>query len=157
MGTLAVTHVPGAATQDRPPITLADRYTQDSGRALMSGIHALVRLLLEQRRLDARRGLDTGAFISGYEGSPLGGLDQELARAREHLDPLGIVFRPGLNEELAATAVSGTQLLSEVPDARPRRRGRLLVRQEPGPRPRGRRDPPRRHHAGPRRSAGRSR
>ncbi len=116
MGTLAVTHVPGASTQDRPPITLTDRYTRDSGRALMSGIHALVRLMLEQRRLDARRGLDTGAFVSGYEGSPLGGLDQELARAREHLDPLNIVFRPGLNEELAATAVSGTQLLSQVPE-----------------------------------------
>ena len=80
----------------------------------MSGIHALVRLLLEQRRLDQRRGLDTGVFISGYEGSPLGGLDQELARAHRHLDPLGVVFRPGLNEELAATAVSGTQLLGEL-------------------------------------------
>ena len=101
---------------DHAPVALDDKYAARSGRALMSGIHALVRLLLEQRRLDARRGLDTGVFISGYEGSPLGGLDQELARASDHLDPLGVVFQPGLNEELAATAVSGTQLLGELPE-----------------------------------------
>ncbi len=116
MGTLAVTHVAAPAGRDHPPVSLDDRYTKSSGRALMSGIHALVRLLLEQRRLDARRGLDTAAFISGYEGSPLGGLDQELVRSRGHLDPLDIVFRPGLNEELAATAVAGTQLLGELPE-----------------------------------------
>ena len=134
----------------RPNATARSRSTTGtssaSGRALMSGIHALVRLLLEQRRLDQRRGLDTGVFISGYEGSPLGGLDQELARAHRHLDPLGVVFRPGLNEELAATAVSGTQLLGELFGTRPRRDRRLLVRQEPGPRSRRRRDAPRQRH-----------
>lgn len=66
---------------------LDDRYTAQDGRALMSGIQALVRLLIEQRRLDASRGLNTGVFVSGYPGSPLGGLDREIARAREHLEP----------------------------------------------------------------------
>ncbi len=81
----------------------------------MSGIQALVRLMLDQRRLDAARGLDTGMFVSGYQGSPLGGLDKELrARRRAHRTPAGIVFQPGLNEELAATAVAGTQLLGEL-------------------------------------------
>ena len=81
---------------------------------VLSGIQALVRMMLEQRRLDRDRGLDTGVFVSGYQGSPLGGLDNELARAAEHTDPAGIVFQPGLNEELAATAVAGTQLLGEL-------------------------------------------
>jgi indolepyruvate ferredoxin oxidoreductase len=94
---------------------LDDRYTADHGPALMSGIQALVRLLIEQRRLDGRRGLDTGVFVTGYPGSPLGGLDREIARAREHLEPLGIVFSPGVNEELAATAVNGTQLVEQLP------------------------------------------
>ncbi len=116
MSTIEVTRALRPAAAEHVPVALDDKYANGSGRALMSGIHALVRLLLEQRRLDARRGLDTGVFISGYEGSPLGGLDQELVRASDHLDPLGVVFRPGLNEELAATAVSGTQLLGELPE-----------------------------------------
>ena len=85
---------------------------------LISGIQAIVRLLLDQRRLDAARGLDTRIFVSGYQGSPLGGLDQELARAARHLDPAGVVFQPGLNEELAATAVAGSQLLPFAPGRR---------------------------------------
>jgi indolepyruvate ferredoxin oxidoreductase len=98
--------------------SLDDRYTAHAGRALMSGTQALVRLLLEQRRLDAGRGLNTGVFISGYPGSPLGGLDREIVRAREYLDPSGIVFEAGVNEELAATAVNGTQLVGELPQRR---------------------------------------
>ena len=94
---------------------LDDRYTAGHGRALMSGIQALVRLLIEQRRLDASRGLNTGVFVSGYPGSPLGGLDREIVRAREHLEPHGIVFNPAVNEELAATAVNGSQLIGELP------------------------------------------
>jgi indolepyruvate ferredoxin oxidoreductase len=94
---------------------LDDRYTAHRGSALMSGIQALVRLLIEQRRLDAERGLNTGVFVSGYPGSPLGGLDREIIRAREHLEPHGIVFEPGVNEELAATAVNGTQLVEQLP------------------------------------------
>ncbi len=95
-------------------VTLADRYVAQEGTVVLSGIQALVRMMLEQRQLDAERGLDTGMYVSGYQGSPLGGLDKELARAAEHTGPAGIVFQPGLNEELAATAVAGTQLLGEL-------------------------------------------
>jgi indolepyruvate ferredoxin oxidoreductase len=97
-----------------PRITLDDKFVADSGTVLMSGIQALVRLVLEQRRLDSARGLNTAAFVSGYQGSPLGGLDRELARASEHLAAHQVVFQPGVNEELAATAVGGTQLLGEL-------------------------------------------
>ncbi|MGW7694516.1 indolepyruvate ferredoxin oxidoreductase family protein [Streptomyces asiaticus] len=103
---------------DPAAVSLDDPYTARGGRVLISGIQALVRLTLEQRRLDEARGLDTRAFVSGYPGSPLGGVDLELDRARRFLDPAGVVFRPGLNEELAATAVAGTQLLGQVPGRR---------------------------------------
>ncbi|MFI6181691.1 indolepyruvate ferredoxin oxidoreductase family protein [Nonomuraea sp. NPDC051191] len=96
-------------------VSLDDKYAAPDGRVLISGIQALVRLTLEQRRLDRERGLDTRAFVSGYQGSPLGGVDLEMARAARFLDEAGVVFRPGLNEELAATAVAGTQLLGQVP------------------------------------------
>ncbi|MEK6439642.1 indolepyruvate ferredoxin oxidoreductase family protein [Pseudonocardia sp. T1-2H] len=99
-------------------VSLDDKYAAESGRVLISGIQALVRLTLEQRRLDASRGLDTGVFVSGYQGSPLGGVDMEMARAAAFLDPAGVVFQPGVNEELAATAVAGTQLLGRVPGRR---------------------------------------
>ena len=98
-------------------LSLEDRYTAVSGPILLDGMQALVRLMLDLRWLDARRGRDTGVFVSGYPGSPLGGLDLELERAARHLDAAGVVFRPGLNEELAATAVAGTQLLGELPGA----------------------------------------
>ena len=97
---------------------LDDRYTAVSGQVLLGGIQALVRLMIEQRRLDAARGLNTGMYVSGYPGSPLGGLDKEIARARRHLEPLGVKFEPGVNEELAATAVAGTQLVAELPATR---------------------------------------
>ncbi|MFG1925026.1 indolepyruvate ferredoxin oxidoreductase family protein [Cryptosporangium sp. NPDC048952] len=97
-------------------VSLDDKYTATAGRVLMSGVQAIVRLTLEQRRLDEAHGVNTRVFVSGYQGSPLGGLDMELVRAEKHLD--GVVFKPGLNEELAATAVGGTQLLGQVPGAR---------------------------------------
>ena len=97
-----------------PQVALSDRYTAVQGTVVMSGIQALVRMMLDQRRLDREHGLDTGMYVSGYQGSPLGGLDKELARAAEHTGPAGIVFQPGLNEELAATAVAGTQLLGAL-------------------------------------------
>ncbi|MEJ2869506.1 indolepyruvate ferredoxin oxidoreductase family protein [Actinomycetospora sp. OC33-EN08] len=103
------------STSHDTTVSLDDRYTATSGRALMTGIQAIVRLLLDQRRLDGARGLDTRVFVSGYQGSPLGGLDSEILRSRRHLDPAGVVFTPGVNEELAATAVAGTQLLGAVP------------------------------------------
>jgi indolepyruvate ferredoxin oxidoreductase len=100
-----------------PAISLDDKYMAESGRVQISGVQALVRLTLDQRRLDRRRGLDTGVFVSGYQGSPLGTVDKEMHRARRHLKGEGIVFQAGLNEELAATAVAGTQLLGQL-DAR---------------------------------------
>jgi indolepyruvate ferredoxin oxidoreductase len=103
-----------SATIVRTEVTLDDKYVAESGRVPISGVQALVRLMLDQRRLDRRRGHDTAVFVSGYPGSPLGGLDQELRRASRHLTPAGVVFRPGVNEELAATAVAGTQLLGRL-------------------------------------------
>jgi indolepyruvate ferredoxin oxidoreductase len=101
-------------TPIRPDLTLDDKYTAESGPVMLGGIQALVRLMLDVRRLDQRRGHNTGVFITGYQGSPLGGLDQELDRARKFLEGAGVVFHPGLNEELAATAVSGTQLIGQL-------------------------------------------
>jgi indolepyruvate ferredoxin oxidoreductase len=99
-------------------VSISDRYEATEGTVLLSGIEALVRLLLTQRRLDRLRNLSTAAFISGYEGSPLGGLDQQLNRAHDLLVEADVVFAPGLNEELAATAVGGTQLTGELPGRR---------------------------------------
>ncbi|MGI6873468.1 indolepyruvate ferredoxin oxidoreductase family protein [Amycolatopsis sp. 3B14] len=105
-------------TTQTTTVSLDDKYTADRGRVLLSGIQALVRLTLEQRRLDSSRGLPTRVFVSGYQGSPLGGVDLEMSRAARFLDPAGVVFRPGVNEELAATAVAGTQLLDQLPGRR---------------------------------------
>ena len=93
----------------RPGISLNDCYTADKGPALASGTQALVRLLLEQAKIDRDAGLNTKGLVSGYPGSPLGGLDLELARSKRFLDAAGIVFQPGVNEELAATALWGSQ------------------------------------------------
>ncbi|MDD5027940.1 MAG: indolepyruvate ferredoxin oxidoreductase family protein [Rhodoferax sp.] len=98
--------------------TLDDKYTLTQGRAFMSGVQALVRLALVQRQRDAAAGLNTAGFASGYRGSPLGGYDQALVAARKHLDAQQIVFQPGVNEELAATAVWGTQQLDLYPQTK---------------------------------------
>ncbi|WP_312799817.1 indolepyruvate ferredoxin oxidoreductase family protein [Pseudomonas sp.] len=89
--------------------TLDEKYTLESGRILLTGIQALVRLPLMQRQRDLAAGLNTAGFISGYRGSPLGGLDQALWKAQSHLKQHHVVFQPGLNEDLAATAVWGSQ------------------------------------------------
>ncbi len=96
-------------------VTLDDKYTLPEGRAFMSGVQALVRLPMLQRQRDAAAGLNTAGFISGYRGSPLGGYDQALWAAKKHLMAQNIVFQPGVNEELAATAVWGTQQLEFDP------------------------------------------
>jgi indolepyruvate ferredoxin oxidoreductase len=88
---------------------LEDALWAPRGRVFLTGTQALVRLLLMQRRRDAAAGLDTRGFVSGYRGSPLGGFDEVLWAAQRHLDVHGIKFLPGVNEELAATAVWGTQ------------------------------------------------
>ncbi len=90
-------------------VTLDDRYALERGTVFLSGTQALVRLPLEQRRRDARAGLNTAGFVSGYRGSPLGGYDLALWQAQRVLDAAHVRFEPGLNEELAATAVWGTQ------------------------------------------------
>ena len=90
-------------------VTLDDKYTLERGRAFMSGTQALVRLPMLQRQRDERNGLNTAGFISGYRGSPLGGLDQSLWKAKKQLDANRIVFQPGLNEDLAATSIWGSQ------------------------------------------------
>ncbi len=95
---------------------LLDRYLVGDGTVLLTGVQALVRLLLDQARADRRAGLATGGFVTGYPGSPLAGLDLELARRLALLGGLGVVHRPGLNEELAATAVAGSQLAMLQPD-----------------------------------------
>jgi len=99
-------------------VSLDDKYTLERGRAFMSGVQALVRLPMLQRQRDAQAGLATAGFISGYRGSPLGGYDQALWAARKHLAEQHIVFQPGVNEELAATAVWGTQQLDIYPDSK---------------------------------------
>ena len=94
---------------------LEDRYERASGRVHVNGDQALVRLLLEQRRRDKSRDLATSGYVSGYRGSPLGGLDMELGRAARRLLAEDIHFEPGVNEDLAATAIWGTQQASLLP------------------------------------------
>ena len=96
-------------------VTLDDKYSLDYGRAFMSGIQALVKLPMLQRQRDALIGKNTAGFVSGYRGSPLGGYDQALWGARKFLQSQNVVFQPGVNEELAATAVWGTQQLGFAP------------------------------------------
>ena len=96
---------------------LDDRFTEDSGRVFLTGIQALARLPLEQLRADRRAGLRTAAFVSGYQGSPLGTYGDALTRAVRTEPDLPVVFTPGMNEEYAATAVMGSQLASARPDA----------------------------------------
>lgn len=90
-------------------VTLADKFDLGTESIYLSGAQAIVRMLLMQQARDKSAGLNTAGFVSGYRGSPLGGLDQQLWRARKELGQAGVVFQPGLNEELAATAVWGTQ------------------------------------------------
>lgn len=97
---------------------LEDRYRKKSGRVYLSGSQALVRLPMMQRDRDLAAGLNTAGFISGYTGSPLGGYDTALKAAREDLDAHQIVFQPGVNEELGATAVWGSQQTDLVGEAR---------------------------------------
>ncbi|GAA0759796.1 indolepyruvate ferredoxin oxidoreductase family protein [Ideonella azotifigens] len=97
-------------------VSLEDKYALPTGRAFMSGVQALVRLPMLQRTRDVMAGLNTAGFISGYRGSPLGGYDQALWAAKKHLEKQHIVFQPGVNEELGATAVWGTQQLDLFPE-----------------------------------------
>jgi indolepyruvate ferredoxin oxidoreductase len=93
-------------------VALDDKYALESGRVYLTGVQALVRLLILQRQRDKLAGLSTGGFVSGYRGSPLGGLDQALWKAAPFLDRANVKFQPGLNEDLAATSIWGTQQLN---------------------------------------------
>ncbi len=90
-------------------VSLDDKYTVDTTRAYLSGVEALVRLPILQHQRDLDRGLNTAGFISGYRGSPLGGVDQTISKAQRFLKDHNIKFQPGINEDLAATAVWGSQ------------------------------------------------
>lgn len=90
-------------------VALDDKYDLGKKTIFLTGTQAIARMLLVQRERDRQAGLNTAGFVSGYRGSPLGGLDQQLARAGKPLKAANIVFQPGLNEDLAATAVWGTQ------------------------------------------------
>ncbi len=101
--TLEAPHAP------EKPSALDERYTLPRGRILVSGTQALVRLPMIQRQRDMAAGLNTAGYVSGYRGSPLAGFDREMGRAKRHLAESHVVFHPGLNEDMAATAVWGTQ------------------------------------------------
>ena len=102
---------------DLRSVSLDDKYAIRPGKVLANGNQALVRALLLQHELDQRAGLNTAGFVSGYRGSPIGGFDQTLWSARRALKDANIVFQPGVNEDLAATAVWGTQQLAVIGDA----------------------------------------
>ncbi|WP_295626314.1 indolepyruvate ferredoxin oxidoreductase family protein [uncultured Corynebacterium sp.] len=108
-GSSARATTPGVGGHARRDI-VAERLSADRGTVHLTGIQALVRMVRDRALADRARGLDTASFISGYEGSPLGGYDLELARRKDLLEPLDVVHLPAVNEELGATAVSGSQL-----------------------------------------------
>ena len=104
-------------TRDRPSdFTLEDRYTLENGRVIMSGIQALARLPMDQHRADKRRGIHTGSLITGYRGSPIGVLDIILEQIPSLLNEHHIRFIPAVNEELAATAILGSQTANLLPN-----------------------------------------
>jgi indolepyruvate ferredoxin oxidoreductase len=106
----AVPALSAAAVPARPStVSLEDKYSLSSGRVYLTGTQALVRLPMMQRQRDLAAGLNTAGFISGYRGSPLGGYDQALWKAKKHLEDNHVFFTPGVNEELAATAIWGSQ------------------------------------------------
>ena len=102
----------------RDAVTLNDKYTEKSGRIYLNGLQALVRIPMMQHELDKQAGLKTATFISGYRGSPLGGLDQAIMQAKKFTAEHEIKFVPGVNEDLGATAVWGSQQLNLGPAAR---------------------------------------
>jgi indolepyruvate ferredoxin oxidoreductase len=111
--------VPAAGSPDRlKDVSLDDKYTATSGKIFLSGIQALVRLPMMQKIRDEQAGLNTAGFVSGYRGSPLGGLDENLWKAKGHLEAKSIQFVPGVNEDLAATAVWGTQTVDLIGPAK---------------------------------------
>ncbi|MCZ6764091.1 MAG: indolepyruvate ferredoxin oxidoreductase family protein, partial [Alphaproteobacteria bacterium] len=107
-----------AAGSSAPAMRIDDKYEIETGRVFLTGTQALVRLPMEQRRRDQAAGLNTACFVTGYRGSPLGGVDQQFERARAFLDRHHIRIQPAVNEDLGATAIWGTQQLHLSPGAR---------------------------------------
>ena len=103
---------------DLSDYALSDRFRLESGRVFLSGVQALARLPVDQLRIDRRTGLRTAAFVSGYQGSPVATFQEEASAAAGTVPELPIVIRPGLNEELAATSVMGSQLVDSLGDKR---------------------------------------
>ena len=99
-------------------ISLDDKYTLERGRAFMTGTQALIRLTMLQRQADEKAGLNTAGYITGYRGSPLGAVDMTAAKAKKHLSKYHVKFHPGVNEDLAATSVWGTQQVNMFPGAK---------------------------------------
>ena len=99
-------------------ITLDDKWTLERGRAFMTGTQALIRLPMMQRERDLAAGLNTAGYITGYRGSPVTSVDMTAVKAKKHLDAHHVHFHPGLNEDLAATAVWGTQQSNLFKDAK---------------------------------------
>ncbi len=91
------------------PVSLDDKYDLGQSHLLVTGYQALIRACLMQKERDRRAGLNTAGFVTGYRGSPLGGLDQQFMRAGRQIEAADVKFQPGINEELAATALWGTQ------------------------------------------------
>src|SRR5271156_1481519 len=109
----------GPAMDDIPALDtyqLSDRYDRERGRVFLTGTQAIVRIVLDQAKRDHAAGRDTAGFVSGYRGSPLGGIDLELWRIEERLKAERIEFLPAVNEDLAATAVLGSQQVETQPE-----------------------------------------
>ena len=100
---------------DLDDYTLADRYLRTEGRVFLTGTQALLRVMLDQRRRDIAAGLKTAGCVSGYRGSPLGGVDQTFMANRELIADHDITFIPAINEDLAATALLGSQQVETDP------------------------------------------
>ncbi len=136
-------------------VSLDDKYALDESRQLLTGTQAIVRLMLTQRARDVKAGLNTAGYVTGYRGSPIASLEAAMLRAKGILEPNHIKFMAGLNEDLAATALWGSQQAELQGRGQVRRRVRRVVRQGPRPRPHRRRVPPRqpRRHLQARRRA----
>ena len=124
---------PPGVQQASPPavplcrVSLDDKYQARTGRIYLSGIQALVRLPLVQRLRDQAAGINTGGFISAYRGSPFGGLDEAYWAAKKHLDENPMRFIPGINEDMAASSVWGTQQLHLLGESHKKQNNRKLT------------------------------
>ena len=101
----------------RDDISLDDKFTLERGRAFLTGTQAFIRLTMLQRQRDLKAGLNTAGYITGYRGSPLGSVDMTAVKAKKHLDAHQVKFQAGMNEDLAATSVWGTQQVNLFPGA----------------------------------------